>query len=119
MRRREGIDMAATSEISRETRPKTMKAAVLYAAGDLRLEEVPVPEMRDDEVLVKVQAAGLCGTDVHMWEGTSTEGVYPFTPGHEWTGVVIDVGPKVKGFAVGSPSTSRGTSPDFTRCRTT
>ena len=76
-----------------------MKAAVLHGVRDLRLEEVPTPEPADNEVLVRVVAAGLCGTDVHMWDGTNQEGTFPFIPGHEWAGEVVEVGTSIKGFA--------------------
>lgn len=44
-----------------------MKAAVLYKARDLRLEEVPTPDYGPDDVLVKIGAVGICGSDVHYW----------------------------------------------------
>ena len=73
-----------------------MKAAVLRGVHDLRLEEVPDPKPAPNEVLIRVKAAGVCGTDVHMWEGTNQEGTFPFIPGHEWSGEVVDVGKEVK-----------------------
>jgi L-iditol 2-dehydrogenase len=78
-----------------------MKAAVLHGVDDLRLEEVPDPRPADDEVLVRVKAAGLCGTDVHMWEGSNQEGTFPFIPGHEWSGEIVEVGRQIRTFAVG------------------
>jgi L-iditol 2-dehydrogenase len=78
-----------------------VKAAVLHGVHDLRLEELPRPEPASNEVLVRVKAAGVCGTDVHMWEGTNTEGTFPFVPGHEWSGEVVEVGAEIKGFSVG------------------
>jgi threonine dehydrogenase-like Zn-dependent dehydrogenase len=47
-----------------------VKAVVLRGVHDLRLEVLPDPRPAPDEVLVRIRAAGLCGTDVHMWEGT-------------------------------------------------
>ena len=78
-----------------------MKAAVLHGVHDLRLETLPDPVPADDEVLVRVKAAGVCGTDVHMWDGTNQEGTFPFIPGHEWSGEVVATGPKIKTVAVG------------------
>lgn len=72
-----------------------MKAAVLRGVHDLRLEELPDPVPADNEVLVRVKAAGVCGTDVHMWEGTNQEGTFPFIPGHEWSGEVVATGKDV------------------------
>jgi L-iditol 2-dehydrogenase len=78
-----------------------VKAAVLHGVHDLRLETLPDPVPADDEVLVRVKAAGVCGTDVHMWDGTNQEGTFPFIPGHEWSGEVVATGPKIKTVAVG------------------
>ena len=78
-----------------------MKAAVLRAIHDLRLEELPDPRPASNEARICVKAAGICGTDVHMWEGTNTEGTFPFIPGHEWAGEVVEVGEDIKTLSVG------------------
>jgi L-iditol 2-dehydrogenase len=78
-----------------------MKAAVLRGVHDLRLEELPDPRPADNEVLIRVRAAGLCGTDVNMWRGTNDEGVFPFIPGHEWAGEVVEVGRDIRTLSVG------------------
>jgi L-iditol 2-dehydrogenase len=78
-----------------------VKAAVLRDVHDLRLEELPDPQPADNQVLIRVKAAGVCGTDVHMWEGTNQEGTFPFIPGHEWSGEVIQVGKAVKSISAG------------------
>jgi L-iditol 2-dehydrogenase len=78
-----------------------VKAAVLRGVHDLRLEVLPDPRPAPDEVLVRVRAAGLCGTDVHMWEGTNQEGTFPFVPGHEWSGEVVEVGADIRSVTVG------------------
>jgi|LSQX01.1.fsa_nt_gb L-iditol 2-dehydrogenase len=70
---------------------KMMKAAVLHAPGDIRCELIETPELRDDEVLVEVKAAGVCGSDIKrvMVTGTYT---LPTIPGHEFSGVIADRG---------------------------
>jgi L-iditol 2-dehydrogenase len=78
-----------------------MKAAVLRGVHDLRLEDLPEPSPAPDEVLIKIKASGICGTDVHMWEGTNDEGTFPFIPGHEWAGEVVEVGSKIKTLKAG------------------
>ena len=78
-----------------------MRAVVLHGVNDLRLEELPVPELKVGNVLIKIKVAGVCGTDVHMWAGTNFEGTFPFIPGHEWVGEVIELGPGVQSVAVG------------------
>ncbi|MGD8473869.1 MAG: alcohol dehydrogenase catalytic domain-containing protein [Anaerolineae bacterium] len=78
-----------------------MKAAVLYGVHDLRVQDLSDPEPASNEVLIRVEAAGLCGTDVHMWEGTNQEGTFPFVPGHEWSGEVVEIGKDVKMVSIG------------------
>jgi L-iditol 2-dehydrogenase len=80
---------------------KTMKAAVLRGVNDLRLEELPIPDPEAGEALIKIKVAGVCGTDVHMWAGTNFEGTFPFVPGHEWVGEVVELGPGVESLTVG------------------
>lgn len=80
-----------------------MKAAVFYRKNDLRIEEIPIPEISADEVLIKVHACGICGTDLHIFDGD--EGAAP-TPagtvlGHEFSGEVIKTGELVKTVSVG------------------
>ena len=80
-----------------------MKSAVFYGKHDLRIEDRKMPEIGAWDVLIQVKACGVCGTDVHIYEGD--EGAAPVTPptilGHEFSGVVAAVGEKVKEFAPG------------------
>jgi len=69
-----------------------VKAVVLRGVNDLRLEDLPDPRPKADEALVKIRLSGVCGTDVHMWEGKNFEGKFPFVPGHEWVGDVVETG---------------------------
>lgn len=79
-----------------------MKAAILYGAKDIRVGEAPMPTIRPDEVLVESKAAGICGTDLHIYLGEFESRVrYPAIQGHEFGGVVVEVGSQVRGFAVG------------------
>ena len=74
------------------------KVAFLYGPKDLRVEEVEVPRIKSNQVLVKVGACGICGSDVECFEGLSQEGRYdlgPYTPGHEWGGEIVEVGTEV------------------------
>lgn len=77
-----------------------MKAAVLHNIGDLRYEEVPVPSREEGEVLVKVRASGICGSDIPR---VFTKGTYhfPTIPGHEFSGEIVEgnhIGKKVAVF---------------------
>src|SRR5919197_1170652 len=83
--------------------PRTMRAAVLFGPRQFRILEKPVPQPGPGEVLVKVAMCGTCGTDLkiqeHPFPGQPPFG--EFTPGHEWTGTVVAVGPTVDEFAPG------------------
>jgi L-iditol 2-dehydrogenase len=69
-----------------------MKACVLHAIGDLRVEDVPLPQPERGEVLLRVGACGICGSDIPrvFTKGTYT---FPTIPGHEFAGTVAEVGP--------------------------
>ena len=71
-----------------------MKAAVLHAKDDIRYEEYPEPEVGSGEVLVRVKAAGVCGSDIPRVLGDAAHG-YPIVLGHEFSGEVIEVGDNV------------------------
>ncbi len=74
-----------------------MKAAVFYEKGVIRVEEAPVQEPKEDEVMLRVKAAGVCGTDMHIYQGAqgATECNPPVILGHEFSGIVEKVGAKV------------------------
>lgn len=77
-----------------------MKAAVLHGARDLRVEEVPTPRFPAfGEVLLRVEYAAVCGTDVHAYKG-SIPTKTPLVFGHEYAGRVLQVGGGVRGFKV-------------------
>jgi len=79
-------------------------SAVLYGKDDLRLEQRPIPTPEDHELLVKVHTVSICGSDVHyLTHGAIGPFVVnaPMVLGHETSGVVVEVGKKVKGFSVG------------------
>ena len=78
-----------------------MKAAVLRGPYDLRVEEVPRPEVRPGHVLVNVKATAICGTDVGIYKGKVATPKLPVIQGHESTGDVVEVGPGVVDLAVG------------------
>lgn len=79
-----------------------MKAMVLDAPRTpLRLAELPAPAAGAGEILVKVEACGVCRTDLHVVDGDLTEGRLPIIPGHEIVGSVVACGPGAQRFAVG------------------
>ena len=86
------------------TIPTTMRAAVLFGPGDLRVIDKPVPRPGPGEVLVKVAMCGTCGSDLRTVDRPPPNDPRfgHFTPGHEWTGTVVELGPAVDELAVGA-----------------
>ena len=84
--------------------PTTMRAAVTRDWNDIRIEQVPVPELGKGEVLVRVGACGICGTDLKIAAGAykgSWPPALPFIQGHEWSGTVAALGDGATGLQVG------------------
>jgi len=75
-----------------------MRVAMYYRNDDVRSEEMPVPEISDRELLVKVKLCGICGSDVMEWYRVKKA---PLVLGHEMTGDIVKLGKEVKGFEVG------------------
>lgn len=77
-----------------------MKAQVFYEAGKMRMEEIDVPQISDREVLIKVKACGICGSDISYYYGHSPldtpNGKGPLVLGHEFSGDVVEMGSEVK-----------------------
>ncbi|MFD1719631.1 zinc-dependent alcohol dehydrogenase [Georgenia deserti] len=83
--------------------PESMRAAVMFGPGDIRVVDKPVPRPGPGEVLVKVSVCGMCGTDLKIYDGhfPGTPPYGSYTPGHEWSGTVVEVGETVDEVAVG------------------
>lgn len=82
--------------------PKTARVAVLTAPKKIEIKALPVPEIGDDEVLVKVEQTGICGTDVHEYKADPF-GYIPIELGHEGTGTVVKLGKNVTKDYYGKP----------------
>lgn len=80
---------------------KTMRAIVYHAPGDLRLEERPLPDRKDDNLVVAVHACALCGTDLKLATVGNPRCHPPRIIGHEIAGTIVHVGRNVAGFAEG------------------
>ena len=77
-----------------------MKAAVITAPGEIAIEEVADPTPGDNDVVVEVAAVGICGTDLHIFEGEFAPKL-PIVPGHEMSGTVVAVGKSVTEVKIG------------------
>lgn len=78
-----------------------MRAVVCEGPGRLKVDEVPDPTPGKMDVVVEVAACGICGTDIHVCEGSYGGTEYPLIPGHEVSGTVAEVGSEVRSLAVG------------------
>lgn len=78
-----------------------MKAVRLHGREDLRVEDIETPSIGSKEVLLRVKAASICGTDLHIYHGGYPPKKTPIILGHEYSGVIEEVGPDVKGFEKG------------------
>lgn len=75
------------------------KTTFLYGPKDLRIREIELQDLKPNQVLIKIGACGICGSDIECYEGKSTEGRYdlgPYTPGHEWSGQIVEIGSELK-----------------------
>ena len=72
-----------------------MRAVIIEAPANFRVGDAPDPTPRSDEILVRVGACGICGTDLHIIDGESPLARYPIIPGHEFAGEVVAVGDDV------------------------
>jgi erythritol/L-threitol dehydrogenase len=95
---------ASRASTLKEDLPKTMRAVVAYAPGDYRLEEVPVPRADADDIIIKVEACGICAGDIKSYVGAESfwggngQPPYikaPMIPGHEFLGHVVELGENV------------------------
>lgn len=85
---------------------KTMKAITVYGPRDMRIENVPMRPLKKNEVLIRVAWTGICATDLAIYTGESSfvksgEITYPCRIGHEWSGIVEEVGENVTKFRKG------------------
>ncbi|KAG7446872.1 GroES-like protein [Guyanagaster necrorhizus] len=77
-----------------------MEAVYYHGVNNLDIITTPIPQIKEDEVLIKIACCGVCGTDHHISQGEFIT-KFPLTPGHEMVGRIAKVGQSVKGFAEG------------------
>jgi L-iditol 2-dehydrogenase len=83
------------------TPSEMMQVCRLHGIEDLRVEQVPVPKPASGELLVRVEANGVCATDARKYRVGVNDGTYPFNPGHEWVGRIVELGDGVDGWSAG------------------
>jgi NADPH2:quinone reductase len=72
-----------------------MRAVIIDTPGNVRVGNVPDPIPQPDELVIRVEACGICGTDLHLIDGDSPLARYPLVPGHEFAGEVVALGSNV------------------------
>lgn len=80
---------------------KMMIQQVMTEPGQIEFRQIPVPEVGDDQILVRIMYIGVCGSDIHVYHGKHPFTKYPVTQGHEVSGEIVALGKGVKGFSVG------------------
>lgn len=88
-----------------------MKAVVKTKTGDgfMEYKDIPEPSVERDLVKIKVAYSGICGTDIHAWKGNYPSTKPPIVLGHEFSGIVTEIGPDVKNIKIGDRVTSETT----------
>lgn len=82
-----------------------MLQQVMTAPGIIEFKEVPVPDYKEDQLLVKIMKIGICGSDIHVYHGEHPFTSYPVTQGHEVSAKVVSIGRNAEGFRVGQKVT--------------
>ena len=82
--------------------PTKARVAMLTGTKKIEVQELPIPPLGDDDILIRVEGAGICGTDVHEWK-SDPFGLMPVILGHEGTGEVIALGKNIKVDTSGNP----------------
>ena len=78
-----------------------MKALVLEEYNKFIYKDVPIPNIKENEVLIAIKACGICGSDVHGMDGSTGRRLPPIIMGHEASGIITEVGKKVKNWKIG------------------
>ncbi|MBQ3490506.1 MAG: zinc-binding dehydrogenase [Clostridia bacterium] len=95
-------NVTASAPAASSSIPKTAKVAMLTGLEKIEIKEYPMPEVGDDDVLVKVEGCGVCGTDAHEYK-RDPFGLIPVALGHEGTGEIVKMGKNVKVDSAGKP----------------
>jgi len=77
-----------------------MKAVVYHGPGDIRIEQIPIPDNNKNELLIKIDACAVCGTDLKAYRSGNPRIKAPLVMGHEFTGLIVQCGSDVEGFEI-------------------
>lgn len=82
-----------------------MLQQVMTAPGEIEFREVAIPEIKDNQVKIKIRKIGICGSDIHVYHGKHPFTTYPVTQGHEVSGEIVELGKEVKDLRIGQKVT--------------
>lgn len=82
-----------------------MLQQIMTQPGEIIFKEVPLPELKDNQVMVKIMNIGVCGSDIHVYHGKHPFTSYPVTQGHEVSGEITELGRDVEGLHIGQKVT--------------
>ena len=82
-----------------------MLQAIMTAPGKIEFRDIPMPEVKKGEILIKIMRIGICGSDIHVYHGKHPYTTYPVVQGHEVSGEIVQVGSEVSGFKEGNKVT--------------
>lgn len=82
-----------------------MRQAIMTAPGKIEFAEIPIPELKEGELLVKIMKIGICGSDIHVYHGKHPYTSYPVVQGHEVSGEVAGTGKGAENFKIGDKVT--------------
>ncbi|MFX1537122.1 MAG: alcohol dehydrogenase catalytic domain-containing protein, partial [Promethearchaeota archaeon] len=82
-----------------------MKVARFESPFNIKIRQCKTPTIGDNDLLINVAYCGICGTDIHIYEGQLPFVTFPIVPGHEFSGTIKAMGAKVSNFAIGEKVT--------------
>ena len=82
-----------------------MKQQILVEPGKIKFREIPIPEVKENEVMIKIICIGICGSDIHAYHGRHPHTTYPITQGHEVSGIIEKVGIQITNLKPGDKVT--------------
>ena len=82
-----------------------MLQQIMTKPGEIIFKEVPLPQLEEGQIMVKIRNIGICGSDIHVYHGKHPFTSYPVTQGHEVSGEITEIGAGVKGFRIGQKVT--------------